>query len=509
MTPSPKQKDLKAELERKRDDLKHHYDSLAASLGNAQREWEEAVAGDVAWRPLRPTQVTSQGGATCTILDDGSVLVSGKRPDVDTYTIRTKCDAGRITALRLEALPDPSLPGGKAGRADDGGFAVSKVQVFQEPIRPAENVKYVRVELPRHDYLTISEVQVFRGDENVALNKSATQSSTAYEGWAKLAVDGSTHPHFSTGRSISHTAFNDHPWWEVDLGEPTRVDRITLWNEEGHPDRMAGARVSLLDSERKPVWQHTLRFSPDLTTTLTVDDVVPQFAWASADSEQKDFPARHAIESHNPAQHGWSPAPQATGPQSLVLGFEQPVGAEHPYDLKIVVDQQVRLKDRPGQSLGHFRLLATDDPNAARTATVPPDIRKIAQTPADNRTPEETEKLTKYYRSLVPELTRIAALQEDLERRFTEELKPDKTPIMKELPPDKQRTTHMFVRGSFLNPGDVVEPGHAGSLSRRFRPTRRGIAWGWPAGWSIATIRSRHESPPIGIGSSFSAPALC
>ncbi len=32
----------------------------------------------------------------------------------------------------------------------------------------------------------------------------------------------------------------------------------------------------------------------------------------------------------------------------------------------------------------------------------------------------------------------------------------DKTPIMKELPPDQQRTTHMFVRGSFLNPGDVV-----------------------------------------------------
>jgi uncharacterized protein DUF1553/F5/8 type C domain-containing protein/uncharacterized protein DUF1549 len=446
-TPSAKQKELKADLERQLETAKRDYDALAASLNNTQREWEEAVARDVPWRPLRPTKVTSQGGATCTVLDDGSVLVSGERPEVDTYTIEASNDAGRITALRLETLPDKSLPAGRAGRADDGGFAVSKVQVLQEPIRPAENVKYVRVELPRHDYLTMSEVQVFRGDENVALRKPARQSSTAYEGWAELAVDGSTHPHFATGRSISHTAFNDNPWWEVDLGEPTRVDRIVLWNEDAHPKRLAGARVTCFDSERKPVWQHTLRFSPDLTATLTVDDVLPQFAWAGADSERKEFPAHHAIESHDPTQHGWSPDPGATGSQSLVLGLDQPVGADNSYQLKIIVDQQVKLAGKPGQTLGHFRLLTTDNPIAARTATVPPSIRTIAKTPADKRTPAEAEEITKYYRSLV---------QEDLQRRFTEELKPDKTPIMVELPADKQRTTHLFVRGSFLNPGEVV-----------------------------------------------------
>jgi hypothetical protein len=39
-----------------------------------------------------------------------------------------------------------------------------------------------------------------------------------------------------------------------------------------------------------------------------------------------------------------------------------------------------------------------------------------------------------------------------------EQSKPIKTPIMKELPADQQRTTRMFNRGSFLSPGDVVTP---------------------------------------------------
>jgi hypothetical protein len=59
---------------------------------------------------------------------------------------------------------------------------------------------------------------------------------------------------------------------------------------------------------------------------------------------------------------------------------------------------------------------------------------------------------------LRPELKQLVAQREDIERRLTEEYRPDKTPIMKELPPDEQRTTHLFIRGSFLNPGEEVSP---------------------------------------------------
>jgi len=129
----------------------------------------------------------------------------------------------------------------------------------------------------------------------------------------------------------THTAEGTtNPWWEVDLGQPTQVDRVVLWNEDSHPYRMIGARVSLLDPDRTPVWQQTLPFSPDLTAAFLVDEPTVQIVRAGADSERKDFPASHAIEYHDPKQHGWSPQKDAKVPQGLVLGFEQPVGPAMP-----------------------------------------------------------------------------------------------------------------------------------------------------------------------------------
>jgi hypothetical protein len=457
LTPTEQQQQLKNELDRLLADTKREYNDVAKSLASAQEEWEKQVVAGASWKLLRPNKVTSQGGATCTVLDDGSILVSGQKPDVDTYTIYTSTNIKKVTALRLEALPHESLPNDGAGRADDGGFAVSKVSIFHEPIEPAENVKIVRVELPRHDYLTMSEVQVFRGQENVARGGTATQSSTAYEGHAHLAIDGSTHPHFSMGRSISHTAFNDHPWWEVNLGKPTRVDRVALWNEGAHPYWLVGARVSLLDTGRNPIWEQTLVYSPNLTTTLIVDGATsPQFELAGADSEQKDFAARNAIENNNPKTHGWSPDPSAKAPHALVLGLEKPIEAADPNELKIIIDHQTAIGERGGQTLGHFRLLVTGDRHAATAATVPPAIRQIALIPAEERSPRQATKITTYFRSFHPQLKKLVAKREDIERRLTEEYKPDKTPIMVELAAGKQRKTHVFNRGSFLSPGEEV-----------------------------------------------------
>ena len=86
------------------------------------------------------------------------------------------------------------------------------------------------------------------------------------------------------------------------------------------------------------------------------------------------------------------------------------------------------------------------------------------------------------------ERDRLAALQKKLnEERVT-------TLVMQELP--TPRKTHVFVGGSFLNPGDEVAPGVPavlGSIKRPDRKTAREAGcqtdWIWPAGWSGPTIR--------------------
>jgi hypothetical protein len=478
LTPTPQQQQLRAELDRQLEAVNEEYDAQVAALAAGQRDWEKQLAAAVEWTPLALSQVSSKAGATCTVSNDGSVLVSGAAAETDTHIVQGATEVDRITAIRIEALPHESLSAGGPGRADDGSFVVSKLEIFQEPLRPVDGVKYVRVELPRHDYLTMSEVQVYRGEENVAVRAKATQSSTAYEGHAQLAVDGSTHPNFGKGRSVSHTAFNDNPWWEVDLGQPTQVDRLVLWNEDAHPYRLGNSLITLLDPQRKAVWRHSLMYSPNLTTAITVDDGgTPQFEWAVADSERKEFPASDTIENNDVKTHGWSPA--ASSGASIVLGLTEPLVAETAtHQLRIVIDQQVRGANNKGQTLGHFRISVTNDWNV-RAKAAPTAIRQLASLPADQRTPEQSKRLAEYFHSQQPALNKLIAQREDIQRRLTEEYKPDKTPIMKELSGSEQRKTHLLIRGSFLDPGEEVSPStpevfHA--FADDLSPNRLGLA---------------------------------
>jgi mono/diheme cytochrome c family protein len=89
---------------------------------------------EVVWvLPERLSQ-KSQGGATLTPLDDGSLLASDKNPDFDTYTLVFHTHLKNITAIRLEALAHPSLPKNGPGRAANGNFALSDFKVTAAPL---------------------------------------------------------------------------------------------------------------------------------------------------------------------------------------------------------------------------------------------------------------------------------------------------------------------------------------------------------------------------------------
>jgi tetratricopeptide (TPR) repeat protein len=86
------------------------------------------------WTILRPAEMTSAGGATLTRLPDGSVLAGGLNPVSDTYAVEAMADLAGITALRLEALPDPSLPHDGPGRhPPSGNFHLDAVRLSAVP----------------------------------------------------------------------------------------------------------------------------------------------------------------------------------------------------------------------------------------------------------------------------------------------------------------------------------------------------------------------------------------
>lgn len=83
-----------------------------------------------AWRVLLPETVTATGDATVTRNPDGSVLFSGKRPETDVYTITARIDSGRVAAVRLEVMTDPSLSQNGPGRQDNGNLHLSEFRLL-------------------------------------------------------------------------------------------------------------------------------------------------------------------------------------------------------------------------------------------------------------------------------------------------------------------------------------------------------------------------------------------
>ncbi|MCB0519110.1 MAG: HYR domain-containing protein, partial [Saprospiraceae bacterium] len=67
-------------------------------------------------------------------------------------------------------------------------------------------------------------------DENLSLNKLTAQSSNRFNAVASRAVDGNTSGNFWLDFSVSHTEWEDFPWWEVDLVKNKFIDHINLWN---------------------------------------------------------------------------------------------------------------------------------------------------------------------------------------------------------------------------------------------------------------------------------------
>ncbi|CAH1244449.1 PKD1 [Branchiostoma lanceolatum] len=66
---------------------------------------------------------------------------------------------------------------------------------------------------------------------NVAMGKPTRQSTTIHDGVSSRAVDGNRGPHWGSG-SCMHTNWEDAPWWAVDLGNVTPVDKVVIYNRQ-------------------------------------------------------------------------------------------------------------------------------------------------------------------------------------------------------------------------------------------------------------------------------------
>ncbi len=108
-----------------------------AKLGPAFDAWlektQQALAASatnpVKLHPLENQQVTCDSDVAFTPQEDGSILVGGNNPDRAIYTITGRISVAELNALRLDVLPDKSLPANGPGRVAHGNFVLSELNV--------------------------------------------------------------------------------------------------------------------------------------------------------------------------------------------------------------------------------------------------------------------------------------------------------------------------------------------------------------------------------------------
>ncbi len=451
--PTPEQAARIGELEAEIAAMRSGLVEPGGALAEGQSAWEAlASSHETQWQRITVASAVSANGAALDLQDDGSVFVSGERPATDVYTVTTHTGLTGITAIRIEALADDRLAGPGPGRTAHGNFVLSELALVAEPVAATDPPvgRYIRVDLPgAQRILSLAEVEVISDGENAALGAKASQSSTAFAGPAFHAVDGNTDGDYEQ-MSVTHTATEADPWWEVDLGETLSIEQVVLHNRVGANlhTRLSGARVSVLDADRRVVWQSTVVEATAAPMTLsTTGPVHVTLTHPSATFEQDGWPAARAVDGDPGGASGWAVGPRQGEDHAAVFETVGDVGFTHGTALRFTIHQAHGTQ----HTLGRFRLMITDAPRPVRL--MPADIRSILAVAKDQRTDEQAQALTAYYIAVAPEAEAYRQELADLERELQQLRGQVPTAlVMRELPEDQRRTTLLFQGGSFLAP---------------------------------------------------------
>ena len=179
----------------------------------------------------------------------------------------------------IPSIPDPSI------RASLYDKVVPLLEGYPKSLAgPATKGvvgQFVRIELPGpRKTLTLAEVEVMSGGENIARQGKATQKSTSNDGWARRAIDGNKSGRFGDGGQ-THTVENSvDPWWEVDLGREYPIDSIRIYNrtEQRFGNRLAGFTIKVLDAKRNAAFEMDENPAPKPMLAFELSSAGPEAA---------------------------------------------------------------------------------------------------------------------------------------------------------------------------------------------------------------------------------------
>ena len=396
---------------------------IRAAIAEAAKAGPAPAPVEPTWSSLRASRATCAEGTVLTARPDGAILASGPRPDASVSEIDLSAgNSRRLSALAINIPGSASKP---VGRHPDGNFVLSAVEVSRVGATPAPVLAHrLRIDIPGSGkVVNVSEIEVFdAAGNNLALGAKATQSSTSPGYPATLAVNGKR----STGiDDTTSTQTQNDPWIEIDLGAPRAVASIRIWNrmDGGNDARLTGAVVSLRDAAGRETWSRRLPLRPSrqlIEWKLDRPEHVLPVGLAEASFSQGEYPASIVLHNPSSATSGWAVGPRVREPHRLTLRLTETVTLAPGEQIRVRLHHAHAKPGYAGMDIASFTVSSTDAPHA------------LAHQP----------------------LGTLAKLEQELRA-----LPSVRLPVMLDLPPEKQRKTHLLVRGAWDSPGvAIAEP---------------------------------------------------
>lgn len=454
-------------------------ESIHAERDAAQTAWHDKLRQNAVepWDVLKATTVSTTQGAKLTPQDDGAMLASEANVTNEVYELVFRTDKENITGLRLEALPDESLPNKRAGRGPNGEFVLSQFEGTAHRATPEDTATLDTPVLGNWysvgPFKAGSMKEAF--DKEFGPEKNVDFAQTFDEGklkWQEQTnwVDGQAHE--LQGENAATYIFRT-----IKVQTP-RLAMLSLGSDDGLQVWMNGRRVLAKDVARGVAadqdralvqlvagenrlllkvnngaagYGFYFRLQPEAVNEHPLD-----FAGVAADYSQKDW-SINGVTDGKP-ETGWA-----------VGGDDAQAGAPHQayfrthdaFGFKGGTELRVRLKfesGQIGQTLGRFRLAVTSANGLTDFFALPENIRAIVSQATDARSTDQKLALQKYYReTYVPEVQQIAKLLET-KRKEREDFQNSIPVAMTMQEMDKPRDTFLLVRGNFQIKGDKVSP---------------------------------------------------
>ena len=235
----------------------------------AQTAWEatRAKSSVTLWQTLDPADARSTNGATISKRDDGTLHVTGKRPERDVYEFKAATTLNGVTAIRLDALVDPQSLAKSNGRDERGNFVLSEIELYARPLNAPdakpERVKFAEASAT-HSQKGFDPAKAIDGKVHpndgwasqgylIKKPQSATfilAAPLAHAGGSELTFRlrfESQHTHHTL--ALFRLSASDRP--KAELGEPSAADPVEALIAKPTDQRNRAERATLRDHYRR------------------------------------------------------------------------------------------------------------------------------------------------------------------------------------------------------------------------------------------------------------------